>query len=55
MKIPVEGGLNNPYALYLDELRDRLYVGEYGGKRILVFDNVVNVAAVFKRKTIVEC
>jgi DNA-binding beta-propeller fold protein YncE len=39
--VSVDGRLKRPYALYLDESRDRLYVGEEAG-RILVFGNVVS-------------
>jgi len=41
LALPVDGGIQSPWALCLDESRDRLYVGELGGKfRVLVFDNV---------------
>jgi len=41
LALPVDGGIQSPWALCLDESRDRLYVGEFGGKfRVLVFDNV---------------
>jgi len=37
--LPVDNGI--PLGLFLDELRKRLYVGEFGGKkRVLVFDNM---------------
>jgi hypothetical protein len=42
LPLPVIGGLQEPCCLYLDESRDRLYVGEYDGKRVLVFDNFDN-------------
>jgi hypothetical protein len=32
--------LRRPWAVYMDDSRDRLYVGEYDGGRILVFDDV---------------
>jgi len=39
--LPVDNAMQVPYGLFLDELRKRLYVGEFGGKcRVLVFDNV---------------
>lgn len=38
--IAAEGGLNQPWAICLDKLRDRLYVGEQRGGRVLVFDNI---------------
>jgi len=38
-----------PWCLCLDESRGRLIVGEWGGQgRVLVFDNVVNIDALFK-------
>jgi DNA-binding beta-propeller fold protein YncE len=48
LNVSVDGGMNDPCAVYLDKSCDRLYVGEYGGKRVLVFDNVANVAAACK-------
>jgi len=39
--LPVDNGIQRPFGLFLDELRKRLYVGEFGGeKRVLVFDNM---------------
>ena len=39
--IAAEVALRNPYALWLDEAHDRLYVGEQRGRhRLLVFSNV---------------
>jgi len=39
--LPVDNAMQEPYGLFLDELRKRLYVGEFGGEnRVLVFDNV---------------
>jgi hypothetical protein len=40
--LPVAGGPQRPYGLRLDEARDRLYVAECVGCRVLVFDNVVD-------------
>jgi len=41
LTLPVDGGIQDPYCLCLDESRGRLYVGEWGGShRVLVFDNV---------------
>jgi len=34
-------GLDRPHCLYLDKSRGRLYIGEYGGMRTLLFDNVL--------------
>jgi len=39
--LPVDNGIQTPIGLFLDELRKRLYVGEFGGEcRVLVFDKV---------------
>jgi len=39
--LPVDNAIQRPCGLFLDELRKRLYVVEYGGEnRVLVFDNV---------------
>jgi len=39
--LPVDNAIQAPFGLFLDELRKRLYVGEYDGEcRVLVFDNV---------------
>ena len=43
LSLPSDNALQNPMALFLDESRGRLYVGECGGCRVLVFDNVFNV------------
>jgi len=40
----VDDGLQGPYSLCLDEERDRCYVGEWDGGRVLVFDHISNVA-----------
>lgn len=37
------GGMNNPWTLHFDESRGRLYVGEYDGSRVLIFDHIVNL------------
>jgi len=40
LTLPVDGGIQQPYCLCLDESRGRLYVGECGRKyRALVFDD----------------
>jgi hypothetical protein len=42
--------LKSPYGLWLDEARGRLYVGEgYSPYRVLIYDNVFNIATVFAR------
>ena len=39
--LPVDNAIQGPCGLFLDELRKRLYVGEYDGEcRVLVFDKV---------------
>jgi len=39
--LPVDNAIQQPCGLFLDELRKRLYVGEYGGEcRVFVFDNM---------------
>jgi hypothetical protein len=43
LPLPVADGLQDPWCLYLDKSRDRLYVGEYNGERVLVFDNCSNI------------
>jgi len=40
--LSVDGGIQRPFGLCLDESRGRLYVGEVGGQhRVLVFDSVI--------------
>jgi hypothetical protein len=43
LPLPVADGLQGPRCLYLDKSKDRLYVGEYDGKRVLVFDNFSSI------------
>jgi len=39
--LPIDGGIQRPRGLCLDESLGRLYVGEFGGRcRVLVLDNV---------------
>ena len=40
MSVSVDGGLNRPYALWYDKSRDRLYVGEWSGGRVIVIDHL---------------
>jgi len=41
LTLSVDGGIQGPLGLCLDESRGRLYVGEYGGQqRVLIFDGV---------------
>jgi DNA-binding beta-propeller fold protein YncE len=41
--VTVDGGFKEPRIIYLDPSHDRLYVGEYKGNRVIVFDSVLNV------------
>jgi sugar lactone lactonase YvrE len=43
LQLPAEAQLQRPWVLYLDESVDRMYVGEYEGGRVLVFDDLVNL------------
>lgn len=36
--VPVDGGLYDPYRLWHDKSRDRLYIGEWYGGRVIVVD-----------------
>jgi len=46
--LPVNTYLRFLYTLSLDQSRGRLVVGEWGGPyRVLIFDNVTNVGALF--------
>jgi len=40
LALPVDGGIQQPRCLCLDELRGRLYVGKCSGSRLLVFGDV---------------
>ena len=40
LALSVDGGIQRPMGLCLDESRGRLYVGEYGGGRVIIFDGV---------------
>ena len=45
LSLPGGGGMQLSRGLCLDESRDRLYVGEFGGEhRVLVFDGVMIVS-----------
>jgi len=37
---PINGGLNRPGSLYFNESHSQLYVGEEGGERVVICDNV---------------
>jgi DNA-binding beta-propeller fold protein YncE len=50
LPLSADGGIKYPRALCLDESRDRLYVADgYGQSRVLVFDKVTNMDAMFER------
>ena len=40
MSVSVDGGLNNPFSLWYDKSRGRLYIGELLGGRVIVIDNL---------------
>lgn len=40
VSLPIDGGLQCPRALCFNESRGRLFVGEYNGRRVLIFDDV---------------
>ena len=40
MSVSVDGGLKEPFALWYDKSRDRLYVGEWSGGRVIVIDHL---------------
>jgi len=49
LPLSVDGGVQWPISLCLDESRGRLFVGEGDGQhRVLVFDDVVNIDYLFK-------
>jgi DNA-binding beta-propeller fold protein YncE len=44
LHLPEKSQLRQPFCMYLDQTRDRLYVGECDGEnRVLVFDNILSV------------
>ena len=45
MSVSVDGGLNGPDTLWYDKSRDRLYVGEWRGGRVIVIDHLNNFNA----------
>ena len=44
MSVSVDGGLERPYRLWYDQLRRRLYIGESGG-RVIIIDNLEDFTA----------
>jgi DNA-binding beta-propeller fold protein YncE len=50
LPLPVNTALRQPVSIVLDQSRGSLYVGEWGTQnRVLVFDNVTNVGALFNK------
>jgi len=45
MSVSVDGGLKQPYRLWYDKSRGRLYVGEWGGKRVIIIDHLKHFTA----------
>jgi len=43
LTLPTDVKLRDPWAVCLDESRGRLYISEYEGERVLVFDNVYGI------------
>jgi len=42
MSVSVDGGMNGPDTLWYDKSRDRLYIGEWRGGRVIVIDHLKN-------------
>jgi len=40
LTLPIDGRLSQPRCLYFDESLGRLYVGEYGGQRVVICENI---------------
>ena len=45
MSVSVDGGLNGPDTLWYDKSRDRLYIGEWAGGRVIVIDHLKDFTA----------
>jgi len=45
MSVSVDGGLSDPYSLWYDKSRGRLYVGELGGERVIIIDHLKDFTA----------
>ena len=50
-----DGGLQEPSCLYFDTSQNRLFVGEFDGQRVLVFDNVIYKAYSFNEFSTASC
>jgi len=45
MSVSVDGGLDCPLSLWYDKSRGRLYVGEWSGSRVIIFDRLKDFTA----------
>jgi len=45
MSVSVDGGLQDPFSLWYDQSRRRLYIGEGSGGRVIVIDNLKDFTA----------
>ena len=45
MSVTVDGGLNDPWSLWYDESRGRLYIGEWKGCRVVIIDHLKDFTA----------
>jgi len=45
MSVSVDGGLKEPYSLWYDKSRGRLYVGEWDGRRVIIIDHLKDFTA----------
>jgi len=45
MSVSVDGGLMGPRSLWYDKSRGRLYIGEWGGGRVIVIDQLKGFTA----------
>jgi len=45
MSVSVDGGLKRPCSLWYDKSRGRLYVGEWGGGRVIIIDHLKDFTA----------
>ena len=43
--LSVDGGLKGPVTLWYDKTRDRLYIGEWQGGRVIVIDHMKDFTA----------
>jgi len=45
MSVAVDGGPNNPFSLWYDKSRGRLYIGEWEGLRLIIIDHLKDFIA----------